>query len=278
MPIVTISMFILQLTIFYSSSSPKAWKTYGYQHPGRISWFTPLTYSVFHLDSFHIWSNMIIFLVSGTIIELTEAGLRLAIVLLISTPMAAMGHGLVSSSLVVGASGFVYATITYQLALALKNWREMRVRRDASAIITFRSIVSSVYTRLLIGVVLLTSEIGFSNARTNTSHGGHAFGALGGLVVGVVVGSNVRIDMLEIVLPALGLLAYIVSAMAISAASGQILCLVYFVVFLPILIWYVLQEWLQWNETWYMGLTYDPPRIVVRRRVKKTVEFFRSNL
>ena len=268
-PVVTISVFVLQLCVFYSSQpwSSNMWYAYGYRHPEHTNWFSPLTYSVFHIDVFHLWSNMGVFVISGAIIELTEASVRLAVVLLISTPMAAMGHGLVSTAPVVGASGFVYATIAYQLALAFKNWREMRILRDSPVFTTFTSIISSVYMRVFVAVLLLVMEFAFSNTVSNTSHGGHALGALAGLTVGIVIGSNVRIDFLEVVLPCIGLLMYIVGAMAIAAASGQILCLVYLIVCFPILIWYVLQEWMQWIATWHVDFQYDPPRIIVARRV-----------
>ncbi len=214
-PWVTCSLCISCIAIFYAGIDSS---NFAYKINNPSAWATPFLYAFFHTNSSHLWSNMIIFLLAGIAFEATENSWRLFITVMVSTPLAAGGQGFVSENGVIGASGFVYAVIVYQLALVLKNFREMRYRPYAKSLyISVRSVISAATTRLIFGLVLLVAEIVSTRYNNNISHGAHALGAASGILLSMAMGSNVVIDVLEIIsvfLGCIGLFCLIIANVA----------------------------------------------------------------
>lgn len=184
-------------------------------------WGTAWSYAFFHADAYHLWSNMVIFLLGGALLEATDTNGRLLVTTLCAIPYSALGHGLVYGNRVgvVGFSGVVYAVLAYQLSLLIKNWQEMRCRlNNPDPYIAFRSCVSSAWVRIAIAIILILSEVGLMQGATNVSHGGHGFGAVSGVLVGLAIGSNVLLDWWELLIPIVGILGHL--ALALSAFAN----------------------------------------------------------
>ena len=173
----------------------------------------------------------------------TDTNLRLLIVIAAATPISVIGHGLFSDNPVIGASGYVYAVLVYQIALLLKNWREMRTRAShPNARIEWRATYSSSVVRLIFAIVLLVTEIVLSQY-TTVSKGGHLFGALTGLFVGLAVGSNVTItiDVWEILLPWFGVCG-LLALLMVGVATNQIAATLFGWIAMPIVIFYAARK------------------------------------
>eukprot|EP00966_Prymnesium_polylepis_P290436 6709049-Prymnesium_polylepis.1 len=219
-PWVTCSLCISCIAIFYAGIDSS---NFAYKINNPSAWATPFLYAFFHANSSHLWSNMIIFLLAGIAFEATENTWRLFITVMVSTPLAAGGQGFASENGVIGASGFVYAVIVYQLALVLKNFREMRYRPYAKSLyISVRSVISAATTRLIFGLVLLVAEIVSTQYNNNISHGAHALGAASGILLSMAMGSNVVIDEEFSHLAAVDAVDAVVAVAAVAAVAAAI--------------------------------------------------------
>lgn len=189
-------------------------------------WSTVWTYAFFHVDEYHLLSNMLVFVPAGALLEATDSNARMVIVTLCGIPYAAMGHGLFERTRgVIGFSGVVYAVIVYQLALLSKNWKEMRCRpTHTDPWVTTRAFLSSSQIRLVVFVFLFVAEIILSSRSSTISLGGHIVGGISGLFVGLAIGSNVRLDWWEVLMPLVGVVGHLSLALAgfcsIQVASG----------------------------------------------------------
>ena len=210
-PWVTLFLVCTNIIVFYVADDPT--RALAYRANGSpAQWGTAWSYAFFHVDAYHLWSNMIIFVLGGALLEATDTNGRLLVVSICAVPCSALGHGIVYGDRVgvIGFSGVVYAVLAYQLALLVKNWREMRCRpNNPDPYIACRACVSSAPVRIVIAIILLLGEIGFMQGATNVSRGGHGFGALSGVFVGLAIGSNVLLDWWELVIPVIGMLGQI---------------------------------------------------------------------
>ncbi len=240
---------IVAVATHYSMHDKDAAYTYGYRG-AMAPWFTPWTYAFIHFDSMHLWSNLLVVLVAGAMLEATDGSARMLIVLVASIPMAAVGHGAFSDRFVVGASGYAYAILTYQIALLLKNWREMRVRAaHPDPWIAWRSYLSSARARLALLVALLVLEVAFSQTTDDLSSGGHLFGALVGVFAGISIASNVTVDVCEFLLPPLGLCGYLALVLA-GFATLQVAAASFACIAIPFIGVYTTLELMRWRRKW----------------------------
>lgn len=238
-PFVTLAFFAACAAAHYAKVEQAAYST-------TAEWYTPFSYAFFHTDSSHLWNNMVVFIVAGSINELIGGNGRMLTVVLVSIPIAASGHGLFYSNRVVGASGVVYATIVYQLTLVVKNWHEMRIRTDNGGLLV-RSLVSDRRARVAVALVLLVSEIIVSRRSTNISHATHGFGSLAGFALSVAIGVNVRIDCWELVLPCIGTIIY-VSLLVVCIGSGQAEAGAFAALPLPLVFFFAGKEVRKWTR------------------------------
>lgn len=227
-------------------------------------WYTPATHSIAHTTDNHLWQNMVTAAIAGTILELTESSARVLLTVLVSGPASAGGHGIVyPNNPVRGVSGVVFAFIIYQLALAAKNFREMRIRQNGSFLIVYRSTLSATSTRLVFAALLLASEIVLSATTTNVSHAGHAAGAAAGFFCGLAFGSNVVIDPLEIVIPFVGVLGLFGMILGILA-SEQFYAAVWMwfatLASLPL----IYKEVARWGRDWHLEFSATPAAVYIK--------------
>ena len=249
LPIATSVFLVAAVACFYSLEVATQVDDLAYERESP-PWYTAWAYAFGHLSASHLWSNMVIFALGGALFEATEGNARLVVVIGASTPIAALGHGVFSGRRVLGASGYVYATLTYQIALLLKNWREMRARpHHEDGWIACRSVASSAPMRLTIALILFIAEIVSSQYTSNVSNGGHLFGALAGIFLGVTVGSNVVIDACELCCPLVGLVGYLALAI-VGFATRQYAAGALALVPLPVAIAIAVGEIRAWLRAW----------------------------
>lgn len=227
-------------------------------------WYTAATHSIAHNTERHLWQNILILVIAGTILELTESSARALLTVLIAGPTSAAGHGIVHDNPVRGVSGIVYGIIVYQIALVAKNFREMQFRDDGSFLVIYRSALSAASSRLVIGALLLISEIAVSVNSTNISHSGHAAGALAGALCGLAFGSNVIIEPLEIIIPFVGVLGLFGMILGVLA-SGQFYAALWMwfatLASLPL----IYKEVVRWGLMWHLRFSSSPPSIFILR-------------
>lgn len=259
-PLVTAALVLSTVVVFYSDAAVVAYARTE-QRAGA-----PLLYAFFHSGPLHVWSNMVIFGVAGAIVEATETSLRLALVVAVSTPIAAAFHGLTRPNGVIGASGYVFAAIAYQLCLVLKNWREMRLRPNhPNAWIQFRATLSSAPSRLAIAIVLLASEIAASTTESNTSHVAHLGGALAGAALSASMGSNVLLEKWEVIVTLLGVCAAF-ALVGVVLGSGQVIAAVWAWAFVLASLWVTRRELVRWSERFTVRWRVGEGVVVVARR------------
>lgn len=222
-PWATLSFFVLNVVTFYGASIVPEQIAYSKGDSGA-QWRTVWSYAFFHVDAYHLWSNMVVLLLAGSLLEATDANARMVVTTLCAIPCSAIGHGLVYGIHVpvVGFSGVVYAVLAYQFSLLAKNWKEMRCRpRSEDPFIECRALISSAPIRLCVAIVLVVVEVSLMHNTTGVSHGGHGFGALSGFFVGLAIGSNVYFDWWECVIPLIGIIGHLGLVMA-AFASMQV--------------------------------------------------------
>lgn len=254
-PWVTLCLFFTEIVVFFTTSVTLTEVAYD-PRDSLGHWKTVWTHAFFHVDTYHLYSNMFVFLFAGALLEATDTNSRLLLVVLCSIPIAALGHGIVSPSRrVIGASGYVYAVLTYQIALLIKNWREMRCRSNhRDPWIETRSCISSAPVRLVIILLLLTSEISLHANATDISTGGHVFGALSGLLIGLAVGTNVTFDWWELTLPVVGLASYLAVGV-VGFPTRQVACGTYALLLSQLVAFYAAKELRRWARTPPTSLT-----------------------
>lgn len=258
-PIVTSALVVSCIAVFYSNVPLLPYARDGM--PER--WYAPFAYAFFHVDAFHLWSNVIILFLAGVVFEATETNARLLLTLMVSAPFAAAGQGFASDRGVVGISGVVYAVLVYQVALVVKNCREMRSRPShPDWYVVTRSSLSSSCARLSFGLVLLVGEIITSQYAADVSYGGHALGAVSGFLLSLSIGSNVVIDACELVVPLAGLCGLIAVVVAI-VSTGQYAAAIWSWVAVLATLPMVAREVGRWSQRYALRLV---PRLGVRRR------------
>lgn len=225
-------------------------------------WYTAATHSIAHNSGEHLWQNIVILAIAGTILELTESSARTLLTVLISGPASAAGHGILHDNPVRGVSGVVYAVIAYQIALVAKNFREMRFRDDGTFLVIYRSALSAASSRLIIGAMLLISEIVVSVNSTNVSHSGHAAGAIAGVFCGLAFGSNVIVEPLEIIIPFVGVIGLFGMILGVLA-SGQFYAALWMwfatLASLPL----IYKEVARWGRMWHLQFSSSPASIFI---------------
>lgn len=241
------TIFVVTSILLHKNPDSVDRVSYGYD---ENEWYAPIAYAFFHLDADHLYSNVPVLFVSGAIVEATEGNLRCFVLALYSVPFAAVGHAVTQRRVrVVGASGFVYATIAYQFALVFKNWSEMRVRKSSVWWIQVRSIISAAQTRVLVGILLLISEIIVSQKDSQTSHMAHGFGAVAGVLAGMTIGSNVRQYPSNALVGLMGCILVVLSCL-VPVVDGQYLASVYMLACMPWLLYLAALDIEAWFRRW----------------------------
>jgi len=163
-----------------------------------------LTYMFVHIGIQHFVFNMIMQVVVGISLEMSQPGyigsLRVAGVYMAGVLAASLGTSLSDpDNYIAGASGGVYSLIFAHLATLLLNWKE-----DSS--VRIKKVVHKPITRVIRIVflsVLTLHDIGFAiyvriyDPENRTGFTGHLCGAIAGLLVGVFILENRRVQTWE---------------------------------------------------------------------------------
>ena len=133
---------------------------------------------------------------------MSHGGLRVGAVYSLAVVAASLSSSLFQpGTFLAGASGGVYALSTAHLASMLLNWREdslimrQRVRNRQAAAPTFGKVVR-IGRILLVSGILAVDVLGslLGEQKSSTSHLAHLVGAIVGLLVGLVLLRNRRVE------------------------------------------------------------------------------------
>lgn len=159
-----------------------------------------LTLILAHGDATHLWSNVVGLLVLGTAFEIYDG--------FVATAVVYWGSGVFGSALTValwsdrcslalGASGAVYGLVGALLAGLLVNWQELavdaealglrRCRRGLACVLALAQLAAAALLAAVIGV---EGFLAATRPDTGVAYAAHFFGALYGLVLGLVAAHN----------------------------------------------------------------------------------------
>ncbi len=206
-----------------------------------------ISYCLVHAGIQHVLFNMVMQLFVGLPLEASHGTVRVAIVYLSGVLAGSLGSSTMDPEVfLAGASGGVYALIAAHLATLILNWREdiviMRNRfrsgrapaaKHGHIVRTMRLVIVLLYGALDTGTAMWhrrRARTAAANAGANlplpsckTSYAAHISGALAGLLVGIIVLKNRRVETWERVLKALCLCAFgfMVAAAILCHAVGD---------------------------------------------------------
>ena len=150
----------------------------------------------------HLLVNLVLLLLVALPLEMSHGGLRVGAVYSLAVLAASLTSSLFQpGTFLAGASGGVYALSTAHLASMVLNWREdslimrQRVRNRQAAAPTFGKVVR--FGRiLLVSAILLVDVLGslLGEQKSSVSHLAHLVGAVVGLLVGLVLLRNRRVE------------------------------------------------------------------------------------
>jgi len=147
------------------------------------SWWQFLSVSLVHLDAYHMYNNLILLGLTGSIFELIHGPVPSIAVFWIGGTTgalieAAWWNGLKGTRLM-GASAGGYALVSAHLAHLCLNWKETAFRFSFLAAILF--------------YVTITIIFAFISSEYTVAHTAHWVGFVQGLLVGFVTVKNVRV-------------------------------------------------------------------------------------
>jgi len=177
-------------------------------HPGkRVQAWRFFTYSFVHATGFqHLTFNLVLLVLVGLPLEMAHGGLRVGAVYYLAVLAGSLATSLLQpGTFLAGASGGVYALTTAHLASLLLNWREdslvlrQRLRNRQVASPTFGKVVRLgrlLLVTSILGIDILNTALGPPNS--SISQLAHLSGALIGVLVGLVVLRNRRVEHWEV--------------------------------------------------------------------------------
>jgi len=147
-----------------------------------------LTYQFTHASFTHILGNSVMLFIVAIPLEGFHGHLRLALLLNVGVAVgAAFDSFLQNSYQLVGMSAGVYALMGMHYADVIMNWGQMEYRYGKSALLLVLILIDS--------IAAMVSE--FSGDGTNISHAAHFGGWLSGMLMGVLVGRNLKVHDFE---------------------------------------------------------------------------------
>jgi len=168
-----------------------------------------------HADNRHIISNCIMQLVVGIPIEMSQPGwmgsLRVGALYMAGVIFGSLGASIVSpNTYLVGASAGVYAIVMAHLATLILNWKEdgqiyaksLRSQKDPPPM-NLNPWIRGL--RLAFVILFIVGDVGniiydvYYLEITHISYAGHAFGALAGVLIGVFVLQNRKVEDWELI-------------------------------------------------------------------------------
>lgn len=177
-----------------------------------------VTYMLVHVSTEHLCFNILMQFIVGVPLEMSHGCARVATVYFLGVLSGSLANSVVETEVyLAGASGGVYALVTAHLATLILNWHEdtviirHRFRRNRKTTSANMPGLSLRILRLL--VVLVYTCVDFSMAFykrsvSKVSVTAHLCGALSGILVGLVVLKNRKVECWEKHLKVASLVAY----------------------------------------------------------------------
>tara|TARA_B110000008_G_scaffold276313_1_gene315361 strand:+ start:135 stop:857 length:723 start_codon:yes stop_codon:yes gene_type:complete len=191
-PIHTLSLFLTCIILYYSVEDnvndytlhiPVSSKSFQ-----ENKWYSYITCLLFHVNAYHLWNNMSVLLLLGTIFEFVHGPIPSFIVFWIAGVTGIMTEAVWTKTpyRLLGASSGVYALATAYLAHLIMNWKETPLR-----IYWFIAFIAS---------VIVTVIFSYTNTEEDYSVAdlAHLGGAIQGLFVGCLAVRNIHTTLLEI--------------------------------------------------------------------------------
>jgi len=167
-----------------------------------------VTYSLVHAGYEHILVNIILMWLVGLSLEMSNSWWRVATVHLFGVLSGSLLNSLIwPHTFLAGASGGVYALASAHIATIVLNWKEdslilrQRLRKRKNTSPTFGKVVRVARILVVIGIPSVDVITGLSNLLTGetntTSYIAHASGVGVGILVGLVILTNRRVEFWE---------------------------------------------------------------------------------
>jgi len=213
--ITQISVYIYHSVYFTSLGVPITWtgpspfcSVLIYNPEKRQEFWRFFTYSFVHAGTEHILVNVILQLLVGLALEMSNSWWRVGLVYVLGVIAGSLATSVLNpGTFLAGASGGVYAIACAHLAAILLNWKEdslilrQRLRNKKASSPTFGKVVR--IGRVLVvggilGVDVVTAiSTSLSGQENTTSYTAHVSGVVMGLLVGVVMLKNRRVQFWE---------------------------------------------------------------------------------
>ncbi len=191
-----------------------------YSPTRRLEVWRFLTYMFVHADIQHIMFNMTMQLLVGLPLEMSHGSIRVIIVYLFGVAAGSLATSVFDAYVyLAGASGGVYSLVAAHLATLVLNWREDRVilqhRLRRSERRTAAKLHGQIVRCLRLAVVLLYAAIDtgvavYRRSWANISFTAHLSGGMAGLLVGIIVLKNRKVEAWEKKLKAVCVITFIV--------------------------------------------------------------------
>jgi len=185
---------LCSVLIFNSEVNYQAWRYF--------------TYSFVHAGLEHILVNMCLLILVGLSLEMSNSWWRVGLVYTIGVISGSLGTAIIKpGTYLAGASGGVYALASAHVAALLLNWKEdslilrQRIRNKKSSSPTFGKIVRVARILIVVGILSVDVITVISNyvqgESSSTSYTAHLSGVIMGVLVGVVMLKNRRVQHWE---------------------------------------------------------------------------------
>ena len=161
-----------------------------------------------HAGLEHILVNIVLQVLVGLVLEMSNSWWRVGLVYTLGVTAGSLSSSVISpSSFLAGASGGVYSLSCAHLAAILLNWREdsliirQRIRKRKATSPTFGKIVR-IGRIMVVGGILSVDIVtaicsNLSGGENNTSYSAHLSGVVMGVLVGVVILKNRKVQFWE---------------------------------------------------------------------------------
>ncbi|RWS28714.1 rhomboid-related protein 2-like protein [Leptotrombidium deliense] len=160
-----------------------------YNPKRRYQFWRYITYMFIHAGFVHLFFNVLIQMLIGVPLELVHKWWRIGLVYLGGVLAGSLGASISDpNTYLAGASGGVYALIAAHVSNVIINWSEMEfnwVRLIALLVFGGTDVGVAVYDRY------------YGETKNRTSYAAHIAGAVGGLLIGIVILRNLRVRKWE---------------------------------------------------------------------------------
>ncbi|KAJ6644015.1 Protein rhomboid [Pseudolycoriella hygida] len=176
-PFFIITISIVQVFIMYPFDTENMILLFGYDPHRRHEIWRYFTDSLVHTGLPHLWSNMLLQMILGVLLEIVHNWKRISVIYFASVLGGSLFITILSPGLyVVGASAGVYGLLFSHLSTIILNWNQMDRK----------------YCRLfwLILYIVLNFILELVIAEINNSLAGHLGGAISGFLVSILVLKN----------------------------------------------------------------------------------------